>query len=157
AAYDTLILREPDGEYVPMLAESWEFSNENRTITLDLRDDVSFSDGEPFDAEAVVANFEHFAEGTGPLSTQLSGFESAEAVDEYTVEATFEEPIPDLVYNLSDAAGRMASPASLDDESLATVPVGTGPYVMDVDATVNGSVYTLTAREDYWNADLQKF
>jgi len=157
AAYDTLILREPDGEYVPMLAESWELSNENRTITLELREDVTFSDGEKFDAEAVIANFEHFSEGTGPLSTQLTGFESAEAVDEFTVQASFTNPIPDLVYNLSVAAGRMASPASLDSADLATVPVGTGPYVMDVDDTVQGSTYTLTPRDGYWNPDLQKF
>lgn len=157
AAYDSLILREPDGEYVPMLAESWEFSDENRTITLDLRDDVTFSDGEPFDADAVVANFEHFSAGTGPLSTQLDGFESAEAIDEFTVEATFVNAIPDLVYNLSDAAGRMASPASLGDESLATVPVGTGPYVMDEASTVQGSTYVLTPRDGYWNPELQEF
>ncbi|WP_162893274.1 ABC transporter substrate-binding protein [Microbacterium halotolerans] len=157
AAYDTLVLREPDGEYVPMLAEAWSFSDDNRTLTLELRDDVTFSDGEEFDADAVVANFEHFAEGTGPLSTQLAGLESAEAVSEFTVEAEFAQPIPDLVYNLSDAAGRMASPASLGEDGLETVPVGTGPYVMDESNTVQGSTYALTAREDYWNSDLQEF
>ncbi|MGF3056792.1 ABC transporter substrate-binding protein [Microbacterium sp. YY-01] len=157
AAYDTLILRQPDGEYVPMLASAWSFSDDNRTITIELRDDVTFSDGEQFNAEAVVANFEHFSSGTGPLNTQLTGLESVVATEEYTVMATFTEPIPDLVYNLSDAAGRMASPASLGSDSLATVPVGSGPYVMSEADTVQGSLYTLTAREDYWNPDLQKF
>lgn len=157
ASYDTLILRQPDGEYAPMLAKTWSFSDDNRTVTLELRDDVTFSDGEDFNAEAVVANFEHFSSGTGPLSTQLAGLESAEATDEFTVTATFAEPIPDLVYNLSDAAGRMASPASLGSDSLATVPVGSGPYVMSEADTVQGSVYTLTAREDYWNPELQEF
>lgn len=157
AAYDTLILRQPDGEYVPMLATSWEFSDHNRTITLELRDDVTFSDGAAFNADAVVANFEHFSSGTGPLNTQLTGLESVEATGEFAVTATFAEPIPDLVYNLSDAAGRMASPDSLDSDSLATVPVGTGPYVMSEADTVQGSVYTLTARDDYWNPDLQEF
>lgn len=157
AAYDSLILREPDGSLVPMLATEWEFSDDNRTVELTLRDDVTFSDGTEFNADAVKANFEHFATGSGPLATQLIGLESVDVVDDTHVSATFSAPIPDLEYNLSDAAGRMASPAALDDESLATVPVGTGPYVMAESETVQGSTYTFTAREDYWAPQLQKF
>ncbi|MDR1188632.1 MAG: ABC transporter substrate-binding protein [Bifidobacteriaceae bacterium] len=157
AAYDSLLRREPGGEYVPMLATAWELSDDNKTLSLTLRDDVTFSDGAPFNAEAVKANFEHFAQANGPLAVQLAGFESAEATDDTHVTVTFAEAIPDIVYNLSDAAGRMASPAALGDSKLETVPVGSGPYVMDESATVQGSTYTLTARDDYWAKDLQKY
>jgi peptide/nickel transport system substrate-binding protein len=157
AVYDSLIRRTVEDEYVPMLATAWEFSEDNRTITLTLRDDVTFSDGEALDAEAVKANFEHFAQAAGPLGNQLVGLAAVEVLGTHELSATFEAPIPDLEHNLSDAAGRIASPASLGSEGLKTVPVGTGPYVMDEGRTVQGSTYTLTAREDYWEPDLQKF
>lgn len=157
AVYDSLIRRTVEDEYVPMLATAWEFSDDNLTITLTLRDDVTFSDGAALDAEAVKANFEHFAQAAGPLGNQLVGLSKVEVLGTHELSATFDAPIPDLEYNLSDAAGRMASPASLGEESLKTVPVGSGPYVMDETRTVQGSTYTLNAREDYWEPDLQKF
>ena len=51
--YDTLILREPDGSSSPMLATEWSYNDDRTRLTVDLRTDVSFCDGEPFDAEAV--------------------------------------------------------------------------------------------------------
>lgn len=157
AVYDSLIRRTVDDEYVPMLATKWEFSDDNRTITLSLHEGVTFSDGAAFDAAAVKANFEHFAEAAGPLGNQLTGLDAVEVVDSHTVKATFAEAIPDLEYNLSDAAGRMASPDALSTDGIKTVPVGTGPYVMNTDRTVQGSSYVLDAREDYWDEELQKF
>ena len=157
AAYDTLIRRTDADEYVPMLAESWEFSEDGKQITLILREDVTFSDGEAFNAEAVKVNAEHFSSSAGPLGSQLAGFAGATVVDEYTVSLQFEEAIPDLLYNLSDAAGRMASPAAIGTGGLATVPVGTGPYILEEGDTVQGSTYTLSKREGYWDSDLQKF
>lgn len=157
AAYDSLIYRTPEGEFQPMLATEWEFSADNLVLTLTLRDDVTFSDGAAFDAEAVKANLEHFHDGGGPLASQLGTFDQAVVVDPTHVEIHLSAPIPDLVYNLSDAAGRMASPAALGSDDLQTVPVGTGPYVMDTAATVQGSDYVFTARDGYWNPDLQKF
>ena len=156
-AYDSLIFRTPDGEYEPMLATEWEFSDDNLVLSLTLRDDVTFSDGVAFDGDAVKANLEHFQQGGGPLAGQLGTLEEVVVVDETHVEIHLSSPIPDLVYNLSDAAGRMASPDALESPDLQTVPVGSGPYVMDAERTVQGSSYVFTARDDYWNPDLQKF
>ncbi len=157
ATYDSLIRRTVDDEYVPMLATEWEFSNDNKTITLKLRDDVTFSDGEAFNAEAVKANVEHFSTAAGPLGNQLVGLNNVEVLGEHEVALSFDAAIPDLLFNLSHSAGRMASPAAIGTEGLKTVPVGTGPYVMNVEETVQGSTYVLEAREDYWEPSLQKF
>lgn len=157
APYDTLILREPDGELAPMLATEWSYNDDNTVLTIELRDDVTFSDDTPFDAEAVVANFEHFKAENGRQAAQLVNLESAEAVDEFTVEATLSQADPAFTYFLSQAAGLMGSPAALDGDEIGAVPVGTGPYVMNAADTVAGSQYVFTAREDYWNDDLQKF
>ncbi|WP_349428682.1 ABC transporter substrate-binding protein [Microbacterium sp. LWS13-1.2] len=155
--YDTLILREPDGELSPMLATDWTYNDDRTVLTLELRDDVTFSDGERFDAEAVVANLEHFKAGNGRQATQLTQFESATAVDDDTVEITLAQPDPALDYYFSQAAGLMASPAAIEAGTLETDPVGTGPYVYDKANSVRDSQSFFTAKEDYWNPELQKF
>ncbi|MDQ0675190.1 peptide/nickel transport system substrate-binding protein [Pseudarthrobacter siccitolerans] len=158
APYDSLILRQPDGSYAPMLATDWKLAADNTSITLNLRTDVTFSDGKAFDAEAAKANLERFKAGTGPLARELARLASVEAVDKDTITLKYSAPDPDIIFSLSDAAGRMASPAALQDaKGLATKPVGSGPYVMDSAATVQGSTYTFTARKDYWKPELQKF
>jgi peptide/nickel transport system substrate-binding protein len=157
AAYDTLILREPDGEYSPMLAEKWEFNDDQTAITLDLRTDVTFSDGAEFNAEAVKANLEHFKAANGRQASQLISLESVEVVDDDTVTLNLTAPDPAFEYYLSQAAGLMGSPESLGTEEIKATPVGSGPYELDPSGTTAGSQYTFTAREDYWNPDLQKF
>jgi peptide/nickel transport system substrate-binding protein len=155
--YDTLILREPDGELSPMLAEEWSYNDDRTVLTLELRDDVTFSDGEPFNAEAVTANLEHFKAGNGRQAVQLTQFESATAVDEDTVEISLAQPDPAMEYYLSQAAGLMASPAAIEAGTLEIDPIGTGPYLYDKANSVRDSQSIFTAKEDYWNPDLQKF
>lgn len=158
AAYDTLILREPDGSYAPMLATEWGYTDEtNLVFSLDLRTDVTFSDGAAFDADAVVANIEHFKTDNGPQAGQAAAVASAAAVDADTVEITLSRPDPALEYYLSQALGLMGSPEALGTDAMDRTPVGTGPYVMDPAQAVVGSQYVFTAREDYWNPELQKW
>lgn len=156
-AYDSLILREPDGTLSPMLATDWSYDDALTTLTLQLRDDVTFSDGEVFDADAVVANFEHFKATNGRQASQLSNYAGSRAVDKQTVEVTLSQPDPAFTYFLSQAAGLMGSPAALKGEGIGLAPVGSGPYVLDTSGTVAGSQYVFTAREDYWNPEIQKF
>ncbi|MHA6508054.1 ABC transporter substrate-binding protein [Tessaracoccus sp. Y1736] len=158
AAYDSLILRAPDGSYEPMLATEWGYTDEtNLVFSLDLRTDVTFSDGAAFDAEAVVANLDHFKTENGPQAGQAAAVASASAVDEDTVEITLSQPDPALEYYLSQALGLMGSPEALGTDEIDRTPVGTGPYVMDAAQAVVGSQYVFKAREDYWNPDLQKW
>ncbi|MCR2785076.1 MULTISPECIES: ABC transporter substrate-binding protein [unclassified Microbacterium] len=155
--YDTLILREPDGALSPMLATEWKYNDDRTVLTLELRDDVTFSDGEAFDAEAVAANLEHFKASNGRQAVQLTQFESATPVDEDTVEISLVQPDPAMEYYLSQAAGLMASPAAIEAGTLETDPVGTGPYLYDKVNSVRDSQSLFTAKEDYWNSDLQKW
>ena len=156
-AYDTLILREPDGSYSPMLAEEWSYNEDLTELTLELRDDVTFSDGAAFDGEAVKANLENLRDSNGRQSGQVAAMESVEVVDADTVTVVLAQPDPAFEFYLSQAAGLMGSPASLGTDAMISTPVGTGPYVMDTAQTVSGSQLVFTAREDYWNPDLQKF
>lgn len=58
-AYESLLARTADGGYVPWLATSYSISEDGKTYTFRLRDDVSFTDGQKFDAKVVIANFEN--------------------------------------------------------------------------------------------------
>ena len=56
AVYDTLIRRLPNGDLAPMLATEWSYDDSQTALTLKLRDDVTFTDGTPFNAAAAKAN-----------------------------------------------------------------------------------------------------
>ncbi|WP_026542292.1 ABC transporter substrate-binding protein [Paenarthrobacter nicotinovorans] len=157
AAYDSLILREPDGKLSPMLATAWKYNDTNTKLTVDLRTDVTFSDGAKFDAAAAKANMDHFKKANGPQMAQLSSVSDVAVVDADTIDINLSAPEPALEFFLSQAAGLMGSPAALGTDAIKTVPVGSGPYVMDKAASVKDSQSVFTAREDYWNKDLQKF
>lgn len=155
--YDTLIRRTPDGEFVPMLAKSWEYDDAGLVLSLELRDDVDFSDGEHFNAEAVKANVEHIKSGPAAIASLFSRMVSAEVTGEYSIDITLSEPEPMLINSLSNLAGLMGSPKALGTEDIKTKPVGTGPYLMDSSKTTIGSQYTFVKNEDYWAPDLQHY
>ena len=156
AVYDTLIMRKPDGSLAPMLATKWSYTDSSRsTFDLDLRSDVTFSDGTKLDAAAVKANLDHFRTGNGQQAGQLAGVSDVTVVDPDTVAIHLSQQNPALDYYLSQAAGLMASPKAISAGSLARSPVGSGPYAMDTASSVAGSQYVFTARDGYWNGALQ--
>ncbi|ACL38775.1 extracellular solute-binding protein family 5 [Pseudarthrobacter chlorophenolicus A6] len=157
AAYDSLILREPDGKLSPMLATAWKYNDARTKLTVDLRTDVTFSDGAKFDAEAAKANLDHFKKANGPQMAQLSTVSDVAVVDADTVDINLSAPEPALEFFLSQAAGLMGSPKALGTDAIKTEPVGSGPYVMDKAASVKDSQTVFNAREGYWNKDLQKY
>ncbi|RKS05037.1 peptide/nickel transport system substrate-binding protein [Nocardiopsis sp. Huas11] len=154
AVYDTLVKREPDGGYTPMLATEWTYDESLTELTLTLREDVTFDDGTPFDAEAVRANLERFRDGGGGQAQTMALLEEVEVVDDTTVVLHLEQPNPAMVFYLSDAAGLMANPAAFDGDSLTTDPDGTGPYELDQDRTAVGTTWVYTRADGYWGEDL---
>lgn len=158
AVYDTLLLATAEGEIEPFLAESWEYDETNTVLTLKIRDDVTFTDGSKLTADVVKQNLERFKAGTSPDAGYLAGVSSVEAPDETTVVITLAAPDPAMLNYLTRSAGLVASGEALADaESLATTPVGSGPYVLDEDASVSGTSYTYSKNPDYWNPDLQHY
>jgi peptide/nickel transport system substrate-binding protein len=57
--YDSLVYQKPGGTFEPWLAKSYEVSPDGLQYTFVLRDDVTFSDGTKFNAQAVKENFDH--------------------------------------------------------------------------------------------------
>ncbi len=72
-----------NGKVVPLLAESWDLDQANKSITFHIRKGVKFTDGTPLNAEAVKWNFEFF-QGLKRLS-EADKVKSIEVLDEYSV------------------------------------------------------------------------
>ncbi len=77
--FDRLTMVDKDGNLVPGLAESWEFSSDGGYLELKLRDDVSFHDGTKFDAAALAANVQRGKTMAG--STVVAALDDITSVD----------------------------------------------------------------------------
>lgn len=155
AVADTILRWNPDGSPAPGLAESWEVSEDRLTVTLNIRDGVYFTDGNPADAAAVVANMEAFkASSTRNLS--MADHIAAVEADGNVVTLTMSGPDPIILRSLGASLGIVTSPDSWDNPDAATRPVGSGPYIMD-DASISGVEYVFTANPDYWDTSWQRF
>ena len=151
---ETLTRIDEEGEIHPHLATDWEISDDGLTYTLQLRDDVEFHDGTPFNAEAAVFNFDRIRDPDVevPIRAAFEPIESATALDEYTVELQLSEPFPPLISALSFEVSSMLSPDSMEAEGNTytdyTRPVGTGPYTYG--EYVTGERFTLERFDNYW-------
>lgn len=154
AVYDNLILRTPDGKYKANLATKWSVANDSKSMTIDLRSGVKFTDGESFDATAAKANLDSYIAGVGPYTSKLSGT-TVSVVDSDTIKLTMSTPNPEIVYWLATTGSFMASPKALKTTGLKTKPVGSGPYILE--SATAGSQYVFKANPKYWDKSKQKF
>lgn len=153
-AYDRLTELTTEGEVVPMLAESWEFDEDDTVLRLHLRDGVVFHDGTPFNAEAVKANIERGQTlEASAVKADLASVSEVVVVDDLTVELRLSSPGASLPALLADRAGMMVSPAAFANPDLDLRPVGAGPYQV-VDHTP-GTVITFERFPDYWDPEMQ--
>jgi len=134
---DNLVAVNPaDGSIHPWLAESWEISEDGLTYTFKLRQDVTFHDGTPFNAEAVKRNFDETMDpdkspGFAYTAMGSTSYVGTEVVDEFTVKVTFNKPFAAFLLYLSDGGTGIDSPTALDaggENYGITSLVGSGPY-----------------------------
>ncbi|XVQ15131.1 ABC transporter substrate-binding protein [Spirillospora sp. CA-255316] len=157
AIYDTLVYLDNRGKLQPNAAESWNYSDKGRTLTLKLRPGMTFSSGAPVNASAVKATLDRTKNTPGPAREGLTGVTSIETPDDRTVILRLSQPNAALLDFLATNAGVIADPATLNAQRTSLNPVGSGPYVLDTASTVNGSTYVLNRRKDYWNAKAYPF
>ena len=150
SVYDSLLRETPDAEVEPWLATEWSYNEDKTVLTMQLRDDVTFTDGEEFTADVAAQNLLRFRDGTSPNASYLASVTDAKATDEFTLEITLSAPDPALLNYLAQNAGAQASPATFDAPDAATNPVGSGPYSFNADRTVVGSSYVFDRNPEYW-------
>lgn len=158
--YDGLVRYKPGLlEVEPALATAWKISNDGTVYTFTLRGGVTFHDGSPFNAEAVVFNFDrmlkedhpYYNTGPFPLSFFFSAIKSVEAVDDMTVKFTLNEPYAPFMSNLAYPTGLIVSPAAVmrHGTSIGRNPSGTGPFKF-VEWRANEAV-VVEANQNYWD------
>ncbi len=147
-----LVERTSDG-FEPVLAEELPVQDEEdpKRWHVKLREGVSFTNGEAFDAEAVKQNVDLVADPDfGSTINGVEVFATAEVVDDYSVDLITKEPDPYLLYRLSTL--RFIPPkASADADAYAESPIGTGPY--EFVKWDKGQRIVLKKNEDYWGGD----
>jgi peptide/nickel transport system substrate-binding protein len=116
---------------VPQLATGYEWSADSKTLTLKLRSDVTFHDGEKFDAAAVKFNIERHKTMAGSnRSGELRPVASVDVVDASTVRLHLSAPFSPVLAALADRAGMMVSPkaAQAAGANFGNKPVCAGPF-----------------------------
>ncbi|MET0159924.1 MAG: ABC transporter substrate-binding protein, partial [Acidimicrobiales bacterium] len=149
--YDTLTYVGEDLEAHPFLLESFEPNATFDQWTFVARDGITFHDGTPFDADAMMDHFERMRAST-LVGNAIQAITDVQKVDDMTIQISMDTPWVDFPIYFAAQPGYVASPtwlAAVDAQTAdATEPVGTGPFVF---AEYNpGDNFRMTRNEDYW-------
>src|SRR3954468_3162116 len=156
--FDTLTYKfAGDDKIYPGLATSYDVSPDGKTYTFQLRKDVKFQDGTPFNAAAVKANFDHIADPATKSKSALGAlgpYQETQVVGDDEVKVVFKEPNLAFENEMSETTLGMSSPAALQKygSDYGNHPVGTGPYKFV--SFQNGQQVRVTRNPDYkWGPD----
>jgi 4-phytase/acid phosphatase/peptide/nickel transport system substrate-binding protein len=134
-----------------MLADSWQMSSDLKSCTIKLHQGVTFHDGTPFNADAVVFNVKRQQDPTSVTRSDSLLIADVSATDASTVVFTLRSPWIDFPQVLAGSIGLMASPTAIQSMGVAKFaknPVGTGPFVFK--EWVTGDHITATKNTRYW-------
>lgn len=154
--YDTLLRSDPKGTIVAGLATKWETASDGKTMTLTLREGVTYQDGTPFNADSVKWNLDRYrTEAKSQRKGELGSVESVTVVDPKTVKLNLKVPFSPLAAQLVDRSGMMLSQKVVEaggaDFTRKPVNAGTGPFAF-VEAVKDDHI-TLAKNPKYWEKD----
>lgn len=149
--YDTLVRLGTDNEFLPSIAESWEFTDDT-TVVFHIRDDVKFQDGTDLTAEDCVFSLMREKESS-KVGHLVSMIESVDVDDDYTFTVHMNEPSAALISSLIHPGSAILSKAyteKLEAEggSLSDAPMGSGPYSFV--SWTPGDNFELKRNDNYW-------
>jgi peptide/nickel transport system substrate-binding protein len=154
--YDSLVWIDDDGEIVPALAESWEISEDGLEYIFNLRQDVTFHNGEQFNADAVVYSWEYYRNPELAWNERWRLADNVEKVDDFTIKITTDEPKPMLLRTI--AIDWSIVPPLYHQEvgeiEFGNNPVGTGPF--EFVEWIKGDRIVLSANPNYWEEGYPK-
>ncbi|WP_190292992.1 ABC transporter substrate-binding protein [Roseibium aggregatum] len=155
---DKLVDITPDLQIIPQLATDWSWSDDGLTLTMNLRQDASFHDGTPFNAEAVKANIDRSQNlPESRRKSEVKSIAGVEVTGPYQVKFTLKAPDATLLAQFADRSGMMLSPAATAAEGadFGAKPVCSGPFKF-VERVAQDRI-VLEKFADYWNKDAIHF
>ncbi|MEQ9022975.1 MAG: ABC transporter substrate-binding protein, partial [Pseudomonadales bacterium] len=118
-----------DGSLAPLLAESWDISEDGLTVTFNIRE-AKFSDGTALDSNDVVYSLLKNKESPlGSIAVPLSVVNNVTAVDNHTVQLHLSKPSQRLMTELGKRSGIIVPEGAFENLNAANEVVGTGPYI----------------------------
>jgi peptide/nickel transport system substrate-binding protein len=148
--YDSLVWINEAGEMEPALAERWDVSDDGTEYTFYLRQDVTFHNGEPFNAQSVIFSWERGKRDDMQWSDRWARAVAMEAPDEFTVIMRTENPDPLFLGIMAQHWG-MVPPgyiAEVGEDGFNNRPIGTGPFMFVEWLREDRIVYE--ANPNYW-------
>lgn len=150
--YEPLITLDQERNIIPALATDWAFSDDAMTLTMNLREGVTFHDGSAFTAEDVIASFERILdeEFGSAARTNYVSIESMDAPDDLTVVFNLSTPDVPILSAMATTNAAMLSSDVIADGDPATVDgtIGTGPFAMT--SRTPDETTVLSANADWW-------
>lgn len=137
------------GDLVPDLAESWQFSEDGKTLTIKLPAGAVYSNGDPLNAQALKDAWTRY-KTISPFAIDLEALTEMNVVDETTLDAIFAAPPAALLVALTTAFVAPWNAAEADkvgNEAFANAPVASGPFM--VQEFIPGSELTLVRNDSY--------
>jgi peptide/nickel transport system substrate-binding protein len=148
--FEGLVDLAPDGVTLrPRLATKWTEAPTRLEFTL--RPGVTFHDGTPFDAAAVVKNLERVRETPSQWRGIMAPVDKITAAGPLQVVITMKQPSPNLLPNMARRGAVMVSPKALDSGAWKTTPVGTGPWKYDEKDSVKGLRTVVSYYDKYYD------
>ena len=148
--YETLVWFDENLELKPLLAKSWTVSDDGLDYTFVLNEGIKFHDGEPFNAESIVANYERAkSDSSLRLASQTAMWDSVTVDSEYQVTIHLKEPNNTFLNKLAQV--RIVSPKAIKElgkDGLAKQSAGTGPFILS--ERVDGGYTKMVRNENYW-------
>ena len=148
--YDSLVWINEAGEMEPALAERWDVSDDGTQYTFYLRQDVTFHNGEPFNAQSVIFSWERGKRDDMQWSDRWARAVAMEAPDDFTVIMRTENPDPLFLGIMAQHWG-MVPPGyigEVGEDGFNNRPVGTGPFMFVEWLREDRIVYE--ANPNYW-------
>lgn len=128
AIYDSLLDFGPDGSIQPQAAETFE-TDDAITFRVKLREGMRFHDGSPVTTAAITRNVEHIQNADSQISELYDVIEEVREIDDLTAEIVCAEPAAWLPSQM--VVWGVLLPEGFTEESLASAPVGSGPYIFE--------------------------
>jgi peptide/nickel transport system substrate-binding protein len=156
--FSRLTWKDTEGEIHPDIAESWVLADDGLSLTLTLRQDVTWHDGAGVTAEDFVTMYGYLQdealadyEGVGKIQGLFAPITDVRADDEYTLTIEFSSPVP-YIMDILDYWFAIRIDDKSDPAMVQTLPVGTGPFTLP--EWEPAQFARLAKNAEYFNTDL---